>query len=389
MIVGSILTIAAINARPLWNRVCVEKQSAVEPTTELKPSNPAPTSTPISAPTPQSDILARWKVAKQQTTRHRTDEKFYPPDVPIPIVSNRDFFDCDPNYSKLFHNLAAHFFSGGNLKQYEPMMREKASQLLRNELSIDFAIDEYLYQMFCEIMFGCQGRYENDRRPPKDMGALLLPRSDPKKFLAAIQDTPQLSDEQVHNFIAVMWERTYSLANEALHHEIIRACCHRDLQDKAFNTVDQKDLDDQILRFIIEDHRMHPSLSDNIERGPNLIIMKHKDFANKEEIVGANPETFNPNRYKKLPNSWYGLPWRPFGDGGCHRCPGMKFHQYLSKQFLTELFLNYRIDGIDKFGKVITDDMSKIRKARITSRRPPKNKKFLASTFLYSPKTDS
>ncbi|HEV7737922.1 MAG TPA: hypothetical protein VGO47_11195, partial [Chlamydiales bacterium] len=73
LVIGSIVTIAAINARPLWNRVCVEKQSAAKPTTELKPSNPAPAQ--------QSDILAQLKEAQRQITRHRTHDEFYPPDV--------------------------------------------------------------------------------------------------------------------------------------------------------------------------------------------------------------------------------------------------------------------------------------------------------------------
>lgn len=377
LVIGSVLTIAAINARPLWNRVYVEQQSAVEPTTELTPSNPAPISTPVQ----QSAILSQLNEAKRQITRHRTHDEFYPPDLPMPIVSNTDFFDCDPYYSKIFHNLAAQFFSGGNLKQYESMMREKASQLLRDELNINDAISEYMYQMFCEIMFGYKGRYENDQRPPEYMGAFLLSRSDPNKFLAVIKDNPYLSDEQVHNFINVMWREIHSAAIRALGRQIVRASRHPDLQDKAANAVNQKDLDEQILRFIIEEHRMNPDISGTIERGPKFKI-RHKDFAKKEEIVGAHPETFNPSRYEKLPSSWYGLPWMPFGNGGCHGCPGMKLHEYLSKQFLKELFLNYRLIGKNEFGQVVTDAHSRIFEVIISTRKPPTITNILDSRFI-------
>jgi len=392
LVIGSVLTIAAINARPLLNRIYVAKQNAVEPTTELTPSNPAPISTPVQ----QSAILAQLKEAHRETSLHRTHDKFYPLDVPLRPVENEDFFDCDPHYSKLFHNLAAQFFSGGNLKQYESMMREKAGQLLKDELSIDDAIEEYMYQMFCEIMFGYQGKYKNDKRHLKSsddfllfrhsdpnkkfMSDFLLPLSDPNKFLAAIQDNPYISDQQAKIFIQTMWNITNLLARKALHHEIERACRHPDLQEKASNTVNQKDLDDQILRFIIEEHRIR-DLNDDIRRGPNFIF-RHKDFAKKEEVVGANPETFNPNRYEKLPSSWYGLPWMPFGNGGPNRCPGMAFHQYLSKQFLKELFLNYRLAGIDEFGKVVTDAHTRISKVIISDRKSSTFTNTLHSTAL-------
>jgi cytochrome P450 len=292
--------------------------------------------------------------------------------VPRSIVDNSDFAHSDPYYSRLFHNLAAQFFSSGNLKQYEPMMREKASQLLRDEPTIDAALNEYVYQMFCEIMFGYKGKYSEGMRTPEFMGEWLLPRSDPKKFLAVVHDDNRLSEKQIHDFIAVMWGETYSAAHGALRREIVRACRHPDLQDKASSAVNQKDLDDQILRFIVEEHRIDPSISGTIVRGPT-IVMRHADFTHKEEIVGSDPQTFNPDRYQKLPSSWYGLPWMPFGNGGPNRCPGMEFHKYLSKQFLTELFLNYRLQGINDYGQVVIEDtgVNKLRKVIVSSRQAP------------------
>jgi len=360
LIIGSVVTIAAVHARPLWNRVYVEKQKEglPNPTTELKPSNPAPDQKP--------DILTQLKEAQRQAALHRTHEKFYPPDVPLPIVDNSDFTHCDPYYSKVFHNLAAQFFSGGNLKQYEPMMREKASQLLRDEPNVNRAIKEYAFQMFSEILFGYKGRSDTGPTMPELMGAWLLPCSDPKKFLASIQDDHRLSNKQVHNFIAVMWRETSSTTDAALRNQIVRACRHPDLQDRALNAVNQKDLDDQILRFIIEEHRMDPSISGFIERGPT-IIRRPADFVNEKEIVGADPQIFNPSRYQRLPSSWYGFPWMPFGNGGPNRCPGMEFHKYLSKQFLTELFLNYRLEGINAFGEVVTDAHDIDTRTRISS----------------------
>ncbi len=78
-------------------------------------------------------------------------------------------------------------------------------------------------------------------------------------------------------------------------------------------------------------------------------MIRLHDLADSAEFVGANPEVFNPDRFRdetlfpKGVGAWNGVKWLGFGYGA-HKCMGSVVAKYLIATAVLELLKKYSIE---------------------------------------------
>ncbi len=278
------------------------------------------------------------------------------------ILFSRGTEECCPELTTVYHQVARQFLGETALQAKAKDVRLYAESFVNNipedEVSKDqfvATIRPYGWNIFSHLLCGIpqQPKGEDSQMIARSLvsGALAddcLIKFMNKKKCKIGEDSYKLNREQIECFIKDLAlpftiNTPYSVTFNVLSH----LATLPEWQDHILN--EQKESDEfsvDLLNFILETIRFDLP-QPVVERGYDSI--KLQGFADSAELVGANPEIFNPDRFRDetlFPGGvreWNGVKWLGFGYGA-HKCVGSVVVKYLVATAVLELLKKYRIE---------------------------------------------
>lgn len=257
---------------------------------------------------------------------------------------NDSIYSCDHAFTQRYHRVVRTFFSEAYLRSHRAMIRSEARLALDQEIAkegpLDYArlLNGYFYHVFMHLFFGCRGDYQDfkqrfaqecgDFKHNEKIGQYLLTHLQPNKTpLEQLFNREKLTEYQQCQLMAFLLAIGLNLTGGGIESVIQHLYKHKDLRRYA------RQSPEALMRVIIEDLRLN-SGEQQIKRG--RIVIDLRQMAKDANLVGPDPETFNPNRFQKIPKELSACPWMPMGFGD-NACPASRLYRVLATEFLSIL----------------------------------------------------
>lgn len=291
--------------------------------------------------------------AKKYFQLHRSAHEFQMLNQPL----NRSFFDCDARLTTVLHRITVAIFSEENLQNHLPMIRREIRETLTTFFSDEHSSEQFasLMQECCfhiimEIFYGDRGSYEDfmeiqpkirSHSDSEMIGNFLnshINDDNNTQGIARLFARENLDEDQEDHCVAILMKVALALTSSGIANLVGRFMNDKSLAFRIAlslgqNSTSSNDFNQDLMKVIVEDFRLKP-IESKIDRGRLKILIDK--FARNADLVGPDPETFNPDRFDKLPTNWTALEWGPFGFY-THACPGWRLYKFVATQFFTQM----------------------------------------------------
>lgn len=246
------------------------------------------------------------------------------------IPANTNWVDCDRIHSQWARRVTGKMYSEEILIEFIPAMRSAALEVIKNKICVnnnsnaEVEIDDNDFNPFTKRS---KAKQEPLRHYCRVVGEALM--------------TLDLGEGFEQGFLKNM-----DLIPQLILRAIKGYSDHPQLQENAYREIQRlasrpEVLNKEVLGMVLESLRMDPPAAQP-RRGGNEVNVH--EYGWDEDVVGPDPRTVNPHRYKKeLSRPLRQLPGFPFG-GGPNTCPGTRIIKFVPVQFLIVLLSHYRIE---------------------------------------------